>query len=40
MFVPKARRETAAERERLEREEQDKEHKRNIEKVGLEFKAA
>lgn len=33
VFVPKARRETALERERLEREEKEREHKRNIEKV-------
>lgn len=33
VFVPKARRETAAERVRLEEEEKDKQQKRNIEKV-------
>lgn len=36
VFVPKARRETAVERARLEKEEKEKEQKRNIEKVGLE----
>lgn len=35
VFVPKARRETAAERVRLEQEEKDKAQKRNIEKVNL-----
>lgn len=33
VFVPKARRETAVERARLENEEKEKEQKRNIEKV-------
>ena len=33
VFVPKARRETAVERARLEKEEKEKEQKRNIEKV-------
>lgn len=33
VFVPKARRETAAERAKQEKEEKEKEHKRNIEKV-------
>lgn len=35
VFVPKARRETAAERVRLEQEEKDKAQKRNIEKVNF-----
>ena len=34
MFVPKARRETALESARLEKEEKEKEQKRNIEKVS------
>lgn len=33
VFVPKARRETAVERARLEKEEKEKEQKRNTEKV-------
>lgn len=33
VFVPKARRETAVERAKLEKEEKEKEQKRNIEKV-------
>lgn len=33
VFVPKARRETAVERARLEKEEKEKEQKKNIEKV-------
>lgn len=33
VFVPKARRETAVERAKLEKEEKEKELKRNIEKV-------
>lgn len=37
VFVPKARRETALERARLEKEEKDKEQKKTIEKV-LYFK--
>lgn len=38
VFVPKARRETALERARIEKEEKEKEHKRNIEKVTLQGK--
>lgn len=34
VFVPKARRETAVERAKLEKEEKEKEQKRNMEKVG------
>lgn len=34
IFVPKASRETAAEKARLEQEEKEKEHKRNIDKVN------